>query len=190
MESVGERSHGMEDVGPQLRERRLARGLSVTAVAEQSGVSKGFLSLAERGKTRVSVPVLLRICDVLGVTIGSLFTYPENPIVHGGVPLYMGGENLQEYLLTPQNEKWVQVMRSAMLPGGGSGGAYSLETETIFVIVLEGALTLEVGDEVRTLHVGDSTTFSGRTPHNWFNPLETESQVLWVISPPLPPVDR
>ncbi|NBX23879.1 MAG: XRE family transcriptional regulator, partial [Microbacteriaceae bacterium] len=36
----------------------------------------------------------------------------------------------------------------------------------------------------------DSTTFSGRTPHNWFNPLETESQVLWVISPPLPPVDR
>ncbi|NBX24281.1 MAG: XRE family transcriptional regulator, partial [Microbacteriaceae bacterium] len=72
----------MEDVGPQLRERRLARGLSVTAVAERAGVSKGFLSLAERGKTRVSVPVLLRICDVLGVTIGSLFTYPENPIVH------------------------------------------------------------------------------------------------------------
>lgn len=178
----------MEDVGPQLRRRRLARGLSVTAVAEQAGVSKGFLSLAERGKTRVSVPVLLRICDVLGVTIGSLFSYPDNPIVHGGIPMYMGGENLQEYLLTPQDEKWVQVMRTVMLPGGGSGGAYSLETETIFVIVLEGALTLEVGDEVRTLSVGDSTTFSGRTPHNWFNPRESASQVMWVISPPLPPV--
>jgi len=179
----------MEDVGPQLRDRRLARGMSVTAVAEQAGVSKGFISLAERGKTRVSVPVLLRICDVLGVTIGSLFTYPKNPVVHGGIPLYMGGENLQEYLLTPQDEKWVQVMRTVMLAGGGSGGAYSLETETIFVIVLEGELTLEVGDEVRTLKTGDSTTFLGRTPHNWFNPLQTESQVLWVISPPLPPAD-
>jgi len=188
MSQIEAHSRGMEDVGPQLRRRRLSRGLSVTAVAEQAGVSKGFLSLAERGKTRVSVPVLLRICDVLGVTIGSLFTYPENPIVHGGIPMYMGGENLQEYLLTPQDEKWVQVMRTAMQPGGGSGGAYSLDTETIFVIVLQGELCLEVGEEVRTLKAGDSTTFSGRTPHNWFNPLDTESQVLWVISPPLAPL--
>ena len=177
----------MEDVGPQLRRRRLALGLSVTSVAEQANVSKGFLSLAERGKTRVSVPVLLRICDVLGVTIGSLFNYPESPIVHGGIPMYMGGENLQEYLLTPQDEKWVQVMRTSMQAGGGSGGAYTLDTETIFVVVLDGQLTLEVGDEVRTLSAGDSTTFSGRTPHNWFNPLSTESNVMWVISPPLTP---
>lgn len=176
----------MENVGPELRRIRVARGLSVTEVAESAGVTKGFLSLAERGKTRVSVPVLLRICDVLDITIGSLFDYPDEPIVHGGVPLYMGGADLQEYLLTPIDEKWVQVMRTTMQPGGGSDGAYTLDAESIFVVVLQGSLTLEVGDEVRTLEVGDSTTFSARTPHNWFNPLDSESQVMWVISPPLP----
>ena len=60
----------MEDVGPKLRQTRVAQGLSLTSVAELAGVTKGFLSLAERGKTRVSVPVLLKICDVLGVAIG------------------------------------------------------------------------------------------------------------------------
>ena len=177
---------GMEDVGPALRTARVALGLSVTEVAERAGVTKGFLSLAERGKTRVSVPVLLRICDVLGVTIGSLFTYPDEPIVHGGIPIYMGGVDLQEYLLTPIDEKWVQVQRTTMQPGGGSDGAYTLDAESIFVVVLQGALSLDVGGDVRILNTGESTTFSARTPHNWFNPLSTESQVLWVISPPLP----
>lgn len=186
MPSADSNRAGMEDVGPQLRATRQAKGLSVTYVAEQAGVTKGFLSLAERGKTRVSVPVLLRICDVLGITIGSLFTYPDEPIVHGGVPLYMGGVDLQEYLLTPHDEKWVQVMRTTMQPGGGSDGAYTLEAESIFVVVLQGKLSLEVGGETRILDTGDSTTFSARTPHNWFNPLSTESQVMWVISPPLP----
>jgi len=177
---------GMETVGPQLRTVRLAQGLSVTSVAELAGVTKGFLSLAERGKTRVSVPVLLRICEVLDISIGSLFKYPQEPVVHGGVPLYMGGVDLQEYLLTPIDEKNVQVMRTTMQPGGGSDGAYTLEAESIFVVVTQGQLFLDIEGEERVLETGDSTTFSARKSHNWHNPLDTESQVLWVISPPLP----
>lgn len=179
-------ARGMETVGPQLRTVRLAQGLSVTNVAEAAGVTKGFLSLAERGKTRVSVPVLLRICEVLGISIGSLFNYPQEPVVHGGVPLYMGGVDLQEYLLTPVDEKNVQVMRTTMQPGGGSDGAYTLEAESIFVVVTHGQLFLDVEGEELILETGDSTTFSARKSHNWHNPLDTDSQVLWVISPPIP----
>ena len=72
------------------------------------------------------------------------------------------------------------------VPGGGSDGAYTLDAESIFVVVLQGQLSLDVGGDIRILNTGDSTTFSARTPHNWFNPLSTESQVMWVISPPLP----
>jgi len=186
MKKPNTEARGMETVGPQLRIVRLAQGLSVTHVAELAGVTKGFLSLAERGKTRVSVPVLLRICEVLDISIGSLFNYPQEPVVHGGVPLYMGGVDLQEYLLTPVDEKNVQVMRTTMQPGGGSDGAYTLEAESIFVVVTQGQLFLDIEGEERILETGDSTTFSARKSHNWHNPLDTESQVLWVISPPLP----
>lgn len=179
---------GMRDVGPSLRRIRQSQGLLLTAVAEQAGVSKGFLSLAERGQTRVSVPTLLRICAVLGVPIGSLFAYPSERILHGGTPLYMGGVDLQEFLLTPADEPHVQVMRTVMQPGGGSDGAYTLDAETIFVIVLVGRLELDVDGERLILDTGDTTTFSARSRHNWRNPLDTETEVLWVIAPPLPRV--
>lgn len=186
MDNVTERAQGMEDVGPALRRIRVAKGLSLTCVAGEAGITKGFLSLAERGRTRVSVPVLLRICEALGVSIGSLFSYPSDEVLHGGTPLYMGGNDLQEYLLTPATEPLVQVMRTRMRPGGGSDGAYTLNAETIFVIVLEGQLHLEVDGKVMVLDRGDATTFSARKPHNWSNPLTTDSEVLWVIAPPLP----
>ena len=38
-------------------------------------------------------------------------------------------------------------MRTTMQPGGGSDGAYTLEAESIFVVVLQGQLSLEVGGE-------------------------------------------
>jgi len=179
-------STGMDEVGPQLRKVRESKDLSVTEVASRAGVTKGFLSLAERGKTRVSVPTLLRICDALDITIGSLFRYPSEPVVHGGVPLYMGGADLAEFLLTPMNEKHFQVMRSDIAPGGGSEGAYTLDADSIFVLVLRGQLCLEVSGNSITLDTGDSTTFKARDEHNWHNPLEIESQVLWVIAPALP----
>jgi len=186
MDPVTDRAEGMEEVGPALRRIRVAKGLSLTSVAEDAGITKGFLSLAERGLTRVSVPVLLRICEALGVSIGSLFSYPSDEVLHGGTPLYMGGTDLQEYLLTPASEPFIQVMRTLMQPGGGSDGAYTLNAETIFVIVLEGQLLLEVDGKVMLLDKGDATTFSARKAHNWSNPLTTDSEVLWVIAPPLP----
>jgi DNA-binding Xre family transcriptional regulator/quercetin dioxygenase-like cupin family protein len=179
-------STGMDEVGPKLRALRQSKSISVTDLAGKAGITKGFLSLAERGKTRVSVPTLLRICDALGVTIGSLFNYPSEPVVHGGVPVYMGGNDLQEFLLTPVAEMQFQVMRSSMQPGGGSQGAYSLDADSIFVLVLHGRLSLEVGGKTIILDAGDSTTFSAREKHNWHNPLKVESQVLWVIAPALP----
>lgn len=186
MGAQNRKTTGMDEVGPKLRAYRLSKNLSVTELANQAGVTKGFLSLAERGKTRVSVPTLLRICDALDIGIGSLFTYPSEPVVHGGVPLYMGGDNLEEFLMTPVDEKHFQIMQSVMQPGGGSQGAYTLEADSIFVLVLSGQLSLEIAGRTVILETGDSTTFSARDAHNWHNPLKVESRVLWVIAPALP----
>ena len=70
--------------GPRLREARLRRGLSLSDVAQAAGVTKGFLSLAERAKTQISVPTLLRICDALDIKLGSLFDYPSETVVGVG----------------------------------------------------------------------------------------------------------
>lgn len=176
---------GMGVVGPRLREIRGAKGISLTEVADSAGITKGFLSLAERGRTRVSVPTLLRICEVLDVRIGDLFDYPSEPIVHGGTRIEMGGVGIEEFLLSPAEERHLQAMRTVLEPGGGSGGAYRIEAETIFAHVLRGNLHLVVDGEVRELNAGDSTTFAAQSLHEWHNPSASVSEVLWVVTPPI-----
>ncbi|MFM9917924.1 helix-turn-helix domain-containing protein [Lacisediminihabitans sp. H27-G8] len=179
-------SSGMNEAGPRLRQLRKSRRLTLLEVAERSGVTKGFLSLLERGHSRVSVPTLLRICDAIGITIGSLFDYPVETVVRKGSPLDMGGVDIDEYLLTPRDEELIQVMRTLLRPGGGSAGAYALDAVTIFAIVLRGELDLIVDSVPRPLSAGESTTFSARLLHEWSNATDAETEVLWVIAPPLP----
>jgi transcriptional regulator with XRE-family HTH domain len=179
-------SSGMNEAGPRLRQLRLSRHLTLLEVAERTGVTKGFLSLLERGHSRVSVPILLRICEAIGITIGSLFEYPAETVVREGSRLQMGGVDIDEYLLTPRDEELIQVMRTRLRPGGGSAGAYTLDAVTIFVTVLRGRLDLIVDSVPRPLAFGESTTFSARLMHEWSNPTDSLTEVLWVIAPPLP----
>ncbi|MFW0795699.1 helix-turn-helix domain-containing protein [Gordonia sp. CPCC 205515] len=181
----GASSPNADLAGPRLRILRQAKGMSLAAVAAEAGITKGFLSLAERGKTRVSVPTLLRICDVLDVQLGSLFDYPDDAVVHGGTHMDMGGNDIDEYMLTPADEKYLQVMRSVIQPGGGSDGTYNLDAETIFALILRGTVELTVDDEMRRLTAGDSTTFSARSMHGFVNPEQTVAEVVWAVTPPL-----
>lgn len=162
--------------------------MTLEAVADKAGVTKGFLSLAERGKTRVSVPTLLRMCDALDVRLGTLFEFPDTDVVArgGGAPLQMGGLGIHEYLLTPADETHVQVMQTYLSPGGGSGGAYTLDADTVFAFVVRGQLDITVDGSLRHLDTGDSTTFSARLHHAWVNTGDADAEVLWVIAPPLP----
>lgn len=179
-------------LGPRLRTRRKQLGLTLAQVAEQAGVTKGFVSLAERGLTSVSVPTLLTLCSALDLELGALFDYPEQEVVRAGrgAPLEMGGGGIVESLLTPASEPHIQVMRTVLDPGGGSGGAYTLDCETVFVVVVRGTLALRVGDREHRLAVGDSTTFSARTMHAWSNPGDDEAEVIWTLAPPVPAGSR
>ena len=55
--------------------------MTLEAVADRAGLTRVSLSLVERGQTTISVPNLLKVCEILGVSVGSLFDYPESPVV-------------------------------------------------------------------------------------------------------------
>ncbi|WP_409185953.1 helix-turn-helix domain-containing protein [Amycolatopsis sp. VS8301801F10] len=186
MPKGGTGAAGLEaSTGARLREIRLGRRMSLSDVATRAELTKGFLSQLERGLTSVSVPTLLRICDVLRIGVGELFSYPEEEVPTGGSRIDMGGEGVAEYVLTPAGSTAFQVFRSVVEPGGGTGGPYRLEGTTIFALGLRGSTRLIVGGETRMLSAGVSTSFSGDTFHQFDNPGTTVSEILWVLSPPL-----
>ena len=48
-----------------------------------TGLTKGFLSRVERDMTSPSVASLITLCDVLSISVGSLFEAPDVQVVRG-----------------------------------------------------------------------------------------------------------
>jgi transcriptional regulator with XRE-family HTH domain len=63
-----------EDVGPRLRARREARGLSLRELARRLGISPSAVSQIETGKSRPSVSTLYSIVTELGMSLDELFS--------------------------------------------------------------------------------------------------------------------
>ena len=180
-------------IGGQLRAARLAARKPVAEVAEQSGLTKGFVSKLERDLANVSVASLIRLCDALEISVGSLFQAGRGEVVRRGAypPINFGGTSMREYLLTPSGEKRVQAILSDIEPGGGSGAEpYSLPADVEFVFVLAGQLQIAVADENVILEQGDAFTFPASTRHTFHVvPPAGPARVLWVFSPALPDAD-
>lgn len=176
-------------IGAQLRAARLAARKSMAEVAEDAGLTKGFLSKLERDLANVSVASLMRLCDALGISIGALFDPPKGELVRAKErkPINFGGTiGMREYLLTPAGERRVQAILSDIEPGGGSGDeTYSLPADVEFVLVLAGKMEIVVEGELVILAVGDAYTFPAGAAHS-FRSAGGPAQVLWVVSPALP----
>jgi transcriptional regulator with XRE-family HTH domain len=187
---AGNDGHPQAAIGAQLRAARLAARKSMAEVAEQSGLTKGFVSKLERDLANVSVASLIRLCDALDISVGSLFQASRGEVVRHDAypPINFGGTSMREYLLTPSGEKRVQALLSDIEPGGGSGDEpYSLPADVEFVFVLAGQLHLTVAGEPVTLEAGDACTFPASTDHTFGVPLAAgPTRVLWVFSPALP----
>jgi transcriptional regulator with XRE-family HTH domain len=177
-------------IGAQLRAARLAARKTIAEVADEAGLTKGFVSKLERDLANVSVASLIRLCDALGVSIGSMFHASKGEVVRRGEypPIDFGGTGMREYLLTPSGEKRVQAILSDIQPGGGSGDEpYALPADVEFALVLAGRLSITVAGEEVTLEQGDAYTFPADAPHTFRSVQPAgRTQVLWLVSPALP----
>jgi transcriptional regulator with XRE-family HTH domain len=172
-------------IGEKLREVRKKLGLTQLEVASRVGVSKGFLSQVEHNVSQVSVAKLLRICETLGISIGSLFDSSSSALVRRGkgAAVNLGGHGVQDFLLTPPNNRGFRLVEAFVSPLGTSGEeAYAFRNELEAVHVLTGALEIMVDGERFELGEGDTLTFPGDSLHTWRNPSsELETHVFWVL---------
>lgn len=60
------------EIGQRIRKYRKAQGLSQENLAEKAGISVTHMSHIETGNTKLSLPVFVRIAEVLGVQTDEL----------------------------------------------------------------------------------------------------------------------
>ncbi|MCM3658321.1 XRE family transcriptional regulator [Agromyces mediolanus] len=173
-------------IGPRVREARIERGLTIEEVARVAGLTKGFLSRIERDIVSPSVSTLVTLCEVLSISVGSLFTEPEVKFVAAGTGprVNLGGIETEERLVTPREEARVQVLRSVIsTEGRGATDLYAVAADVDVLHVLRGRVRVEfTSEQAWELGPGDTLTFNGHEPHNW-SVIGDEAEVIWVLVP-------
>ena len=174
-------------IGPMLRQRRKELNLTLAQVAGNAGIATGFLSEIERDQASPSVATLIRLCEALGISVGSLFISNQPLLVRAGSREKMryGGQMITYELLTSRTANQMAAVLGALQPGGMSGTEqHVLDAEEEFVLVLQGEIVMQIGDQSYHLYEGDALTFDPRQRHRYLNPSPTQvCRTLCMITP-------
>ena len=176
------------DVGRQLRKLRTQSGLSLRALAENSGLNVNTLSLIENGKTSPSVSTLQQLAAALNVPITTFFEtdVPKNSISYlkdGQRPRGAFAHGTLEDLGAGLTLHGGQPLLVTLEPKANSGPTPIVHTGHEFVFCLEGHLSYTIEDRTYPLEPNDSLLFEAHLPHTWQNVGETPSRSLLVMCP-------
>jgi transcriptional regulator with XRE-family HTH domain len=159
----------LAEVGPRLRRLRRRRGVTLTALAAKTGISKSTLSRLESGQRKPSLELLLPLAEAHQVPLDELVGAPEvgdprirlKPRVRNGRLVFRltqgsGGVAVWKVVIPPERERELRTHEG-----------YE------WLYVLSGRLRLILGEHDLTMGTGEVAEFDTRLPH-WFGPADDE----------------
>lgn len=179
-------------IGRKMRLLRRQRQTTLQELAAKTGLSIGYLSQVERDLSSPSVKALRDIATALGVNISWFFEAPDSAgagerqyVVRAGNRRHLRFRSgITDSLLTPSLNSQIELLLSRFEPGASSGEEPYTHQGEEAGIVIRGQLELWVGTDHFLLAEGDSFNFQSTLPHRYRNPGNTETVVIWSITPP------
>ncbi|WP_433414061.1 helix-turn-helix domain-containing protein [Microtetraspora malaysiensis] len=166
MEQQSPIAAALAQVGPRLRRIRTRRGVTLTALAEATGISKSTLSRLESGQRRPSLELLLPIAQAHQVSLDELVGAPEvgDPRVRC-TPRVRNGRTVIPLTVQPGP---LQAWKS-IIPAEQNRPDLCTHEGYEWLYVLSGRLRLIVADHDLVMGPGEAAEFDTRLPH-WFGP--------------------
>jgi transcriptional regulator with XRE-family HTH domain len=157
----------LAEVGPRLRRLRQRRGITLTALAATTGISKSTLSRLESGQRKPSLELLLPLAEAYRVPLDELVGAPEvgdprirlKPRVRNGRMVFpltqqSSGMHVWKVVIPPERDRKLRRHEG-----------YE------WLYVLSGTMRLILGEHDLTLGPGEVAEFDTRLPH-WFGPAD------------------
>ena len=182
IDALQQASGTRERIGEQVRAGRIAAGLSQAELARRIGVTPSALSQVERGRHGLSGETLTRLWATLGIPFG--------PVASATSPPYRLARRGARQPVAPapglSGETVLQApsglgMHELTFPAGASGRRPFETKQPELLVVLEGALELQLGQETHTLQQGDAILLSTQPVTGWRNPAREPARALWLI---------
>lgn len=159
-------------------------------LAEQARVSRRMLINVEQGAANPSITTLLKISDALGVGLPALVEPPASQQLR----VVRSGEGA--VLWTSENGGQAVLVAGTRPPGVVELWAWTLgpqDTHTSephspgtkeVIHVLQGHMTVTVGDNSAELNAGDAMAFDGDVPHSYRNPHKRPAKFSLAVFDP------
>jgi transcriptional regulator with XRE-family HTH domain len=175
-------------IGDQIRELRRKKGISLTDLAQQTGLSKSMLSQVERGLSNLSVEKIRSLAEALQVPVFTLFLDAhefQGMLVKKGkrIALCVPDSNATRELLTPDLNRAMLLVIARIPPHECSSPTLTTHLGEECLFILRGRINFQLQDEFFALETGDSFYFDARVPHKSINPDNTEAEFLSVVVP-------
>ncbi|MCB1332062.1 MAG: helix-turn-helix domain-containing protein [Roseivivax sp.] len=152
----------------RLRQARRDLGLSLEAVAAQSGVSRSMVSQIERGVSSPTMATLWHLCRALRISPATLFEPGDTPtiaVTRGALRTGMA-EGITP-LATPPAGARTQIVLLALSPGTHQTEPAGPMGTREFLIVHEGTLTVTLEQLAKTLSIGDMAELPAHLPRQY-----------------------
>jgi transcriptional regulator with XRE-family HTH domain len=171
----------LDQVGARLKRLRTQRGMSLTGVAQATGISKSTMSRLETGQRRPTLELLLALSHAYRVPLDDLVAAPEegDPRIH----------------LRPGRVKGRTVIPLTRQPDGMQAWKIVIPTSNAtpeprahdgheWIYVLSGHMRFVLGDQDWVLGPGEVVSFDTTMPH-WFGSTGDEpAEILSIFGRP------
>lgn len=178
-------------LGRRLHELRAAAGLSLDALAQQSGVSRSNISLIERGQSSPTAVVLDKLSSALGVSVASLFESADAPATQAPLarvadqPVWEDpASGYRRRNVSPPGHSPLQLV-DVIFPAGQRVQFETAERHTDIhqlIWMIDGLMEISHGNERWQLHPGDCLAMRLDAPIAFNNPGSRPARYLVALT--------
>ena len=171
----------VDGVGQRLRRVRAQRQLTLTGVAEATGISKSTLSRLENGQRRPTLELLLALSGTYRVPLDDLVGAPD--VGDPRIRLKPGHVKGRTVIPLTKQPDGMQAWKMVIPTSQGDPEPRAHEGHE-WIYVLAGHLRLVLGDDDWVLGPGEVAEFDTQVPH-WFGSTGNETaEILSIFARP------
>ncbi|EOC1288736.1 helix-turn-helix transcriptional regulator [Cronobacter muytjensii] len=159
----------------RLKAWRKAHKVTLDALSQRAGVSKGMLVELEKAAANPSIAILCKIAAALGLSVADLLDVAIQPAARlidaGSIPVLWRGENggTARLLAGTSGPNMVELWRWEMPPGEAFSSAGHPHGTAELLHVEGGVLTLVINEEPLQVPAGSSAVARTDAPHRYVN---------------------
>lgn len=177
------------ELAERIKTFRLDQRLTLQQVATRTGLTRSWLSKVENFRVTPSLPALGRIAEALGVTVAQLVegldSKPNLVLTRKGEGKSLfrdqpRSKTVYESLAHEHTGRKMDPFVLKVPPGDVHRAAMPHEGEE-FLLVLSGQIDFEYGEQLHTLHKGDSLYFNAAVKHRVLNRYAGPAELLCVF---------